>query len=145
MEYTDLLIIENILDELSIPFKRIIKPDNYYKQILIYKPFLFRVSMTPSFPDPTEYYSLFYSKNSSNVNLSQFKNSEYDKIYEYVQTESESFQRNAHFDKLEEILHEEVAAIYLTHQGPLYYIFSNNMKNLKFSYLIPDFRELYFE
>ncbi len=32
-EYTDLIIIENILDELSIPYKRIVKPDNYYQQI----------------------------------------------------------------------------------------------------------------
>ena len=145
MVYKDLLIIEDILKQLEIPYRREIKPDNYYEEISKNKPTLFRVSMIPSFPDPIEYYSLFYSNNSSNVNLSNFKNTKYDNLYENVQTINDrSAQINAYLE-MEDILKNERAAIYLSHQGSEFYIYSKSIKNIKFRYILPDFRETYFE
>lgn len=143
--YKDLQILEDIFTKLKIPFRREIKPDNYYGEISKSKPSLFRVSMVPSFPDPIDYYSLFYSKNSSNVNLTNFKNVKYDKIYEDVQTINNSRDRIEAYLKLEQILQNEKAAIYLSHQGSEFYIYSKNIKNLKFRYIVPDFRDTYFE
>ena len=145
MQYDDLTLLENIFEDLSIPYRKIIKPDNYYQEISNYKPFMFRVSMIPSFPDPTEYYSLFYSLNSTSVNLGNYSNQEFDRHYEYIQTESIGLKKLSSYKKMEQILREETAAIYLTHQGPIYYIYSDRIQDLKFRYILPDFRELYFK
>jgi len=142
--YKDLIEIENTLSELNIPFKRIIKPDSYYSAISEIKPTIFRVSMVPAFPDPIEYYSLFYSKNSSSINLGNFSNEKYDSLYEYVKTEHNDDFRLAAYEKLEKILKEETAALYLTHQGPINYIYSKKIKNICFTYMLPDFTKAYF-
>ncbi len=141
----DLIELENAIKRVSIPFKRIIKKDNYYLNIVKLKPDLFRVSMFPSYPDPIEYYSLFYSKSSNNVNLGGFKNSEYDKIFEKILYESNESLLIKYYTKLEQILKEEVAAIYLTHQGPTYFVYPKNLNNIKFKYNQLDFRKAYFE
>lgn len=145
MVYKDLQILENVLTQLDIPFRREIKPDNYYGEISKSKPTIFRVSMVPSFPDPIDYYSLFYSKNPSNINLANFKNIKYDKTYEDVRTINNYTDQIKLYIKLEQILLNEKAAIYLSHQGSEFYIYSKNIKNIKFRYIVPDFRNTYFE
>lgn len=145
MVYKDLEILENILTQLEVPFRREIKPDNYYSEISISKPTIFRVSMVPSFPDPIDYYSLFYSKNPSNINLTNFNNIKYDKTYEEVRTINNYSDQIKAYIKLEQILMNERAAIYLSHQGSEFYIYSKNIKNIKFRYMVPDFRNTYFE
>lgn len=145
MVYNDLLEIEKVLDKLKLPYKRIIKRAGYYSQISKINPTLFRVSMVPAFPDPIEYYSLFYSKNSGGINLGNYSNKQFDDIYEYVLGKTNDELKNEAYKKLEEILKAEIAAIYLTHQGPVNYIFSNNLKNINFNYILPNFTQAYFE
>lgn len=145
MEYAELIELENIFRKINLPFKRIIKPDNYYGEISKVKPTLFRISMTPSFPDAIEYYSLFYSGNNNGINLSRFSNEEYDNLYEELMLENEFEAQQVLYKKLEQILIDEAAAIYLSHFGPSYYIYSKNMKQLRFNYLMPDYTNVYFE
>jgi len=141
----DLIEVENSLKKINLPFKTASQPTQYYQNIKIVKPYLFRVSMLPAFPDPLEYYSLFYSKSSSEINLGRFSNKEYDKIFEHLISESDSDKLKEYYVKLEKILKDEVAAIYLTHEGPKFYIYSNNIRNLEFNYMIPNYTKLYFE
>ncbi len=145
MEYTELIELENIFRKLNLPFKRIIKPDNYYGEISKVKPTLFRISMTPSFPDAIEYYSLFYSSNINGINLGNFSNSAYDKIYDELLLENDFGNQQTLYNKLEQILNDEAAAIYLKHYGPSYYIYSKNIKQLKFNFCMPDYTNAYFE
>ena len=145
MEYGELIELENIFRKFNLPFKRIIKPDNYYSEISKVKPTLFRISMTPSFPDAIEYYSLYYSGNNNGINLSKFSNDEYDNLYEELLLENEFEAQQILYNKLEQILIDEAAAIYLSHFGPSYYIYSNNMMQLRFNYLMPDYTNVYFE
>lgn len=141
----DLSALENTLKSLSIPYKIIIKPENYYKNINNLKPDLFRVSMIPSYPDPIEYYSLFYSKSSTDLNLGGFKNNKFDEIYEKILYETNDSILTNYYVQLEKILKEEVAGLYLTHQGPIYYLFPKNLHGLKFNYIRLDFRKTYFK
>lgn len=141
----DLYEIEKSLQTLKLPYKTVFRPTQYYQNIKTVKPFLFRVSMLPSFPDPIEYYSLFYSKSSEDINLGGFSNKEYDRIFEKVIIESDKNKLEGYYLNLEEILRNEVAALYMTHEGSTYYIYSKNIKNLKFNYMIPNFTNLYFE
>ncbi|MCP5062889.1 MAG: ABC transporter substrate-binding protein [Ignavibacteriae bacterium] len=141
----DLIELEKAITKVGIPTKRIIKKDNYYRDITKLKPDLFRVSMFPSYPDPIEYYSLFYSKSSIYNNFGRFNNKEYDRLYEKILYELNDSILVNYYTKLEEILKQEVAAIYLTHQGPSYYILPQNLKNIKLKYVQLDFRKAYFE
>lgn len=143
--YKELEELENTLSKLNVPFKRVIIPANYYGEIGKIKPTMFRVSMKPSYPDPVEYYSLFYSKNVNSVNLGNFTNKNYDEIYEYLQCENNLELQNEAYEQLEKILAEEYAAIYLTHQSTTNYIYPKKLKKLKFKYIIPDFTEAYFD
>lgn len=141
----DLLELEKAIIRVGIPFKRIIKSENYYRNIASIGPDLFRVSMFPVYPDPIEYYSLFYSKNSDDINLGRFNNIEFDKLYEKILYESDDSILVNYYSQIENLLKEEVAAIYMTHQGPNYYIFPKRLKNLSFKYVQLDFRKAYFE
>jgi oligopeptide transport system substrate-binding protein len=145
MEYTELLELENIFQKLNLPFRRIIKPDNYYGEISKVKPTLFRVSMTPSFPDAIEYYSLFYSGNINGINLGKFSNSDYDNIYEELLIENDLGSQQILYNKLEQILNDEAAAIYMKNFGPSYYVYSKNLNQLKFNFLMPEYTNAYFE
>ncbi len=141
----DLLELEKAINRVNIPFKRIIKKDNYYGAIAKLKPDLFRVSISPSYPDPIEYYSLFYSKSSSDNNFGRFSNKEYDRLYEKILYELYDSKLLDYYIQLENILKQEVAAIYLTHQGPTHYIYPKNLKDIKFKYVQLDFRKAYFK
>lgn len=145
MEYPELLELENTFQRLNLPFRKIIKPDNYYGEISKVKPTLFRVSMTPSFPDAIEYYSLFYSGNINGINLGKFSNRDYDNIYEELIIENDLVSQQILYNKLEQILNDEAAAIYMKHFGPSFYVYSKNLVQLKFNFLMPDYTNAYFE
>lgn len=145
MEYTELIELENIFRKFNLPFKRIIKPDNYYVEISKVKPTLFRVSMTPSFPDAIEYYSLFYSGNNNGINLSKFSNDEYDQLYEELLVENKLESQQILYNQLEQILINEAVAIYLKYYDSAYYIYSKNLKQLGFNYLMPYYSHAFFE
>jgi len=140
----DLIEIEKAINKIGMYCKRIIKPDGYYKNIKKIKPDLFRVSMIPSYPDAIEYYSLFYSKSSGEINFGRFFNKEYDKIYEKILFENKPELLNKYYLQLEKILKEEAATIYLTYQGPTFLLYPKNLKGIKINYILIDFRKAYF-
>jgi len=142
--YPDLLEIEKTLKKLKIPFKRIIKKADYYSSIPKLKPTIFRVSMMPTYPDPMEYYSLFYSSNPPEINLGNFSSHEYDAVYENLLSEDNKTKKNEAYLRLERILEEEIAAIYLSHSRESHFIYSKNLINVSFKYTLPDFTNSYF-
>ena len=143
--YNDLPELEKAITGIGLHYKRIIKPGNYYRNIKKIKPDLFRVNMLPSYPDPIEYYSLFYSKSSDDVNLCKFHNKEYDRIYEKILYESSDSILSDYYNQLENILKQEIAAIYLSHQGATYFLLPKNLKGINFKYIQMDFRKVYFK
>ncbi|MCB9257740.1 MAG: ABC transporter substrate-binding protein [Ignavibacteriales bacterium] len=143
LEYRDLLILENTLSLLKVSYKRITKPNNYYEEIKNIQPTLFRINMMPAFPDPIEYYSLFYSKNIGKINLGNFSNEEFDKIFESIQYSNNQEEIQEYYTKLEKILKDEVAALYLFYEGPSYYLLNKRVNNVKFNFIIPNYSETF--
>ena len=115
-----------------------ITPANYYPYIVRERPTLFRVSFTPSFFDPEDYYCLFYSKSSKEVNLTGYRNPEYDQMLEAAMVEQDAARRTRLFQSLEEILQRDVPAIYLTHGTPTYVVAALNVEGLTLRFLFTD-------
>ncbi|NOX66729.1 MAG: hypothetical protein GXO85_13305, partial [Chlorobi bacterium] len=67
------LLVEGMRN-IGLKVKLDVHAKNYYRSIMNDRPDIFRVSMMPSFPDPTEYYALFYSKSGKDNNLAQYNN-----------------------------------------------------------------------
>ncbi|MBI9070730.1 MAG: ABC transporter substrate-binding protein [Melioribacteraceae bacterium] len=117
----------------------------YYHHIVNNKPEIFRVSMTPSFPDVEEYYSLFYSGSDKYVNLCNFKNNKYDKIFRLVMLENNVAKRNELCLELEKILKNEGAFIPISYSTQNIYVFPKYVKDFKMKYNIPDFRTIWID
>ncbi len=133
------------LKNLNLNFSVKIKKMNYYKEIINRKPDIFRVSMVPSFPDPEEFYLLFYSKSGKNINLNGYVNSKYDSILKKSMFEQNPIKRDSLFLELEKILSEDLPAVYLTHEGTKYYVYSKNIKGLKLKYNVPSYKKVWIE
>lgn len=64
------------------------------------------------YPDAENFYQLFYGPNvAPGPNGSNYKNPEYDRLYEQIRFMSPGFERNALFARMNEILHEDVPVI----------------------------------
>lgn len=113
---------------------------NYYNHIVEDRPDIFRVSMHPSYPDPEEYYQLFYSGSGKEINLTGFSNQMFDQIFEKAIVELDNNKRELLFIELEKILSEEMPAIFISHNKTIYYIYPNFVNDLRIRYTIPDFR-----
>jgi len=100
--------------------------------------------MSPIYPDPEEYYNLFYSKNHD-INLMNYKNVEFDKIFEQSMFEQNANKRMQYFIKLEQILKEDIPCIYLTHEAARYYVVPKFVKGLKIKHIIPDYRNVWLD
>ncbi len=146
METNDSRILAEILEKSqNIEFIFTVEPARYYRLILENRPDIFRVSVQPSYPDPEEYYSLFYSKSGKEVNLCAYSNEIYDKIFEESLTEFDPILRDKLFQKMEDILSEDVPAIWSSHENSRFIIFQKNIKEIKFSNMLPDLRFAYFQ
>lgn len=75
----------------------------------------FRRAWIADYPDAENYYSCFYSKNSTPPNYSRFNNSSFDELYEKCKIESNSDKRKTLYKLMDEILIEECPVI------PLFY------------------------
>jgi peptide/nickel transport system substrate-binding protein len=120
----DLTLLRQDLARLGISASIRIRPGGYYPYLVKDRPDLFRVSFTPSFYDPEDYYSLFSSKSSAEVNLTGYRNAEYDRVLESAIAELDERKRIALFMRLEEILRQDVPAIYLSRGAPAYVLTS---------------------
>jgi len=137
--------LNNILEELGLYSKIKVKKLSYYEDIISKKPDIFRVSMFPSFPDPEEFYFLFYSKSSKEINLCGYKNDVFDSLFERSMFEQEPAKRNILFLKLEKILAEDVPAIYLTHEGAKYYVYSKSIHGISTKFNIPSYKTVWID
>ncbi len=132
-------IIELGMKSLNLNVVRNVNPKRYYERIIKNRPDIFRISMSPSFPDLSEYYQLFYSKSGKFVNLFNYKNPEFDKIFEKSQIENNPIERRRLFRRLEKILRDDVAAIYVSEEKYFYNIIRKRVKNFTIRNGFPDF------
>ncbi len=137
--------LNNILEELGLHSKITVKKLNYYEDIISEKPDISRVSMFPSFPDPEEFYLLFYSKSSKEINLCGYKNNEYDKVFEKSMFEQNPVKRTKLFLKLEKILSEDLPALYLTHEGAKYYVYPKRIRGISMKFNIPSYKTVWID
>ncbi len=117
----------------------------YYEHIMHKRPEIFRVSFYPSYPDPEEYYALFYSKSSPSVNLTGYCNPQFDALLEQAFVEQDAGKRQSIFLRLEKLLKRDVPAIYISHSRPKYFITPKNIHGLSIQSTIPDFRKVWIE
>lgn len=118
-------------------------PVDYYRYIVTGRPDMFRVSFQPSFPDPEEYYALFYGKSSRDINLTGYCNREYDDLLDQARTELDPKKRGKLFLRLEQILARDVPAIYTSHDSPHYFYVSERVEGFKVRFTIPDYRTVW--
>ena len=103
------------------------------------------MAFLPSFPDPEEYYALFYSKSAPEINLTGYRNQEYDDIFEASMIEQNLSKRMGLFIQLEAILKRDVPLIYLNHGNPTMYFVPRFIHGLHIRFVIPDYSEVWIE
>jgi oligopeptide transport system substrate-binding protein len=142
-EVNGLKDFENALTAAGIKPNLTVQPAKYYEKIIKERPDIFRISMTPSFPDPIEYYALFYSKSGKHINLCRFSDPEYDRIYELSLTETNPEYREELFIELERILKEQIPVVYIEHESSSFFVFPENIKGFSLRFLNPDFSKIW--
>ncbi len=135
--------IKQVLEELGLSTDIAQLSLRYYNSIIEERPDIFRVSMYPSFPDPEEYYALFYSRSDESINLCKFNNHDYDLLFEKSQIEQDSQKRLSLFFEMEKILDDETPLIKLYHDRITFYVLPRKIQGFKFRYILPDFREIW--
>ena len=138
----DIREVKKAVENLELNASIEIEPIQYYNKIIDERPDIFRVSMLPCYPDPEEYYALFYLRSGTSINLTGYYNAEYDSVFEKSMFEQDKEKRINLFLQLEEILKRDVPAIYISHEGLRYYIIPNFVEGLKIRYSIPDYRQV---
>ena len=137
----DIGLLWRSLARLSVRSTIQIRPVKYYEYIVKERPSVFRVAFTPAFLDPEDYYCMFYSKSSDEVNLTKYRNAEYDRTLEAAMAEMNPARRTDRFLELEEMLSRDVPAIYLVHGTPSYVITSPRVHGLTVRFLHPNYTE----
>ncbi len=73
----------------------------------------FRGSWIADYPDAESYFTVFYSKNPAPPNYTQFKNKEFDDLYETALGENDDIKRYDLYQKMDQILVEEAPVVFL--------------------------------
>ena len=141
----DVMLLQESLTRVSVKSTVRIRPVNYYQYIVTDRPTIFRVSFTPSFFDPEDFYCLFYSKSSRDVNLTGYRNPEFDLTLEAAMVEPDVARRTELFQHLEEILHRDVPALYLFHSTPTYLIAAPFVHGMTIRFILPNLTETWLE
>ncbi len=142
IESSEITCFRQSLEKFPIDFDVEIKPTNYFESIRSERPDLFRVAALPGFPDPEEYYSLFYSKSTEDVNLTGYANSEFDALFEASQIEQDSRKRCGLFLAMERLLRRDAPVIYLSHGKPATYLVPKFVNGLTMRFSLLDFSEV---
>ncbi|MBI4874489.1 MAG: ABC transporter substrate-binding protein [Acidobacteria bacterium] len=137
----DVALLRQHLARLAVKATVQIRPARYFQYIVSQRPSIFRVSFTPSFFDPEDYYCLFYSKSSPDVNLTRYRSEEFDRTLEAAMVQRNPAGRSALFDRLEEILYRDVPAIYLNHGTPIHLIAAPYLHGVALRFVYPDLTE----
>lgn len=83
------------------------------------------------YPDPENFLQLFYSDNAApGPNSANFKNAEYDKLYETIRTQRPSPARVKSIQRMIAILHEEMPVVFFFH-SMTYTIYRSWLRNYK--------------
>jgi len=144
-ETDDVVELVNSINAIGIDVNLTINKADYYPLIIKTRPDIFRVSMTPSFLDPEEYYSLFYSMSGANINLTSYKNTKYDQVYEQMLIEQDEAKRIQLYTILEEILKEDIPYLPVSHRGYRYYAVKNYIDNFSLIFGIPNYKIMVFK
>ena len=139
----DIREIKKSVDNLELSAALEVEPIQYYNKIIDERPDIFRVSMLPCYPDPEEYYALFYSKSGTSINLTAYQCAEFDSIFEKSMFEQNNEKRIRLFLRLEDILKRDVPAIFISHEGLRYYLVPTFVEGLKVRYFVPDYRQVW--
>jgi peptide/nickel transport system substrate-binding protein len=115
-----------------------VRADGYYEHVVRDRPHLFRVSMQPVYPDPEEYYAMFWSKSPPTVNLSGYRSPAYDAVFERSMVEPDPERRGDLFRALETILRHDAPLILLTHEGPRHYVVPSYVRGFVLRSAMPD-------
>jgi ABC-type transport system substrate-binding protein len=100
---------------------------------------LFRISWFADYPDPQNFFQLFYSKNASpGPNDTAFANDEFDKLYEESLTYPSGEKRTGLFKKMRDITIEESPWIFAAHTIS-YTLYHGWLKNYKPNEVSMDF------
>lgn len=134
--------LDHCLKPLPFEFEYEIQPTRYFRAIIEDRPDLFRVAFLPSYPDPEDYYGLFYSKSSKDVNLTGYKNKKFDALFEASRIEQNSDKRRDLFLEMEKQLKQDVPALYISHGKPTIYLTPAFVKGLAMRYILLDFSEV---
>jgi oligopeptide transport system substrate-binding protein len=135
--------VEQICELISrVKLKSIVEVSDhqYYRKIINGGPDIFKVSMSPSYADPEEYFSLFYSKSNAAINLTGYSNKKFDEIFEKMLIEQNLDVRLTLFKKLEQILRNDAPFIPISHEKPNYLVMPKYIKNLKSKFGIPEYK-----
>lgn len=83
------------------------------------------------YPDPENFLQLFYSPNAApGPNSSNFKNAEYDRLYEKIRTQRPSPDRVVSIRRMNQILQEEMPVVFFYH-STTYAVYREWLKNYK--------------
>jgi len=89
------------------------------------------------YPDPENFLQLFYSPNEApGPNSANFKNAEYDKLYQQIRTQAPGKERRKAVRRMVEILQSELPVIFFFHEMN-YYVAQPGLKNFKSHLLLP--------
>ncbi len=127
------------LQALGFRCKLDIHPVKYYAHILHGRPDIFRVSFLPSYPDPEDYFALFYSKNRGSTNLTGYANPAFDALFEEVLIAQDAQKRRKLFLRMEKLLARDIPAIYLMQSPPATVLASCNVHQVQYRMFWLDF------
>ncbi|MCK5147392.1 ABC transporter substrate-binding protein [bacterium] len=139
IEASGVLLAEEALRFLGFSARTVIQKGGYYQDIINKRPDLFRISFRPAYPDPEEYYSLFYSKAGPDVNLFCYENKTYDSLFDSALSELDPHRRNSIFSKMESILKNDVPALWLCHSSEPVLVIRSRLHDCKLRYNVIDY------
>lgn len=90
---------------------------------------LFRASWIADYPDEESFLNVFYGKNPSPPNYTQFKNDNYDNLYEKAIGETDEAKRKLIYQQMDKLVMEECPVVFLYYDQTSWFI-QNNVKNL---------------
>lgn len=85
----------------------------------------FRRTWIADYPDPENFMSCFYSRNSTPPNYTKFSNKEFDDYYERCQSEFDLKLRKKYYQKMEEIIQEESPVVPIFYESTIRLTYPN--------------------
>lgn len=121
--------IVNELKQVGIPvYLEIVPKSVLLEQMSTNQIVFFRGSWIADYPDPLNYFSVFYSKNPSPPNYTRFNNINYDQLYEDALSEKDDKKKTIIFRKMDSIIIDESPIVPLWYDQVIHLV-HKNVKN----------------